>query len=250
MSNDPTLSLNDCRKKFEEWYLKYMGYPLLGLKPSSFCNRVYDANDTEYMYIGWKARNMYRDERPSEIPVVRVPAETLLAKFDSANDAGALHEDKAMLKAEVAETYGDGRRMGHSKLLVTKDGVPYADQAQGVRDFKEAWWGTLCHPQKDDIDPLAAIEAWKVWLHNTDAEKMDRDAALLHAIRDYLQHAQPEREMSALRVREEFVKRINAIPLGEENQQRGASYYNWGRAYIAVLDEILAEMNLIEGGQS
>ena len=47
-------------KSFEEWYLKYMGYPLIGLKPSSFCNRTYEANDTEYMYVGWKARSMYR----------------------------------------------------------------------------------------------------------------------------------------------------------------------------------------------
>lgn len=176
MSNDPTLSLNDCRKKFEEWYLKYMGYPLLGLKPSSFCNRVYDANDTEYMYIGWKARNMYRDERPSEIRL---------------NDEEQLVADIA---ADICDTV--------SRL----NGIPYTPQQ---------WMGTA-----------------------------------RNALKHFKYHSSPMREMSALRVREEFVKRINAIPLGEENQQRGASYYNWGRAYIAVLDEILAEMNLIEGGKS
>jgi hypothetical protein len=57
----------------------------------------------------------------------------------------------------------------------------------------------------------------------------------------------PKREISALRLREEFVKRTHAVPLGTEDKQRGASSYNWGRHHIAVIDEILAEMNLIEG---
>lgn len=92
------------------------------------------------------------------------------------------------MKREILgnDKHEDGRRKGHSKLVVTKDGVPYADQAQGVREFKEACKGGVRQPRKDDVDPWAAAEAWKVWLHNTDIEKMDRDAALLHAIRAYL----------------------------------------------------------------
>lgn len=106
-------------------------------------------------------------------------------------------------KLESSEMIGNGknkdaRRKGHSKLVVTRGGVPYADQAQGLRDFHEACKGDPHQPQKDDLDPMAAVHAWDVWLHKTDVEKVDRDAALLHAIGAYLVHCEPKREMGTL----------------------------------------------------
>jgi hypothetical protein len=91
----------------------------------------------------------------------------------------------------------DGRRKGHTKLVVTKGGVPYADQAQGVRDFHEACKGTPFKSDDPEFSPEAAHYAWQAWLYKTDTEKCDRDAALLCAIRSYLYHVDhysPKRE--------------------------------------------------------
>ncbi len=94
---------------------------------------------------------------------------------------------------------------------------------------------------------LKALKEIASYMDVSNAWAQGKAIAAINSIED----AAPARESSAaLRLREAFVKRINSIPLGEENYQWGASYYNWGRAHIAVLDELLAEMNQIEGCQS
>jgi hypothetical protein len=82
------------------------------------------------------------------------------------------------------------------------------------------------------------------------AERLGREDAqeAFESVRPILRGQ--KREISALRLREEFVKRMNAIPLGTEDKQRGASAYNWGRHHITVMDEILAEMHLREDGRT
>lgn len=58
---------------------------------------------------------------------------------------------------------------------------------------------------------------------------------ILEAIRPYA--ASPKRESSD--VLELFRSHVKSIPIGRENQQRGASEYNWGQHYLAVLQDII-----------
>lgn len=48
------------RAAFEDWHTRWMGYPKVGLKPSSFSNRVYDSDDTEHLWRGWEAARSKR----------------------------------------------------------------------------------------------------------------------------------------------------------------------------------------------